>query len=78
MGFELIDRGIPRHDYPIVDSEGKKIGRVTSGTMAPTVKKAIGLGYVTKEYAGVDSDIFIEVRNKRLKAKVVKPPFYKK
>ena len=78
VGFELIDRGIPRHDYPIVDSEGKKIGRVTSGTMAPTVKKAIGLGYVAKEYAGVDSDIFIEVRNKRLKAKVVKPPFYKK
>ena len=52
--------------------------RDRSGTMAPTVKKAIGLGYVAKEYAGVDSDIFIEVRNKRLKAKVVKPPFYKK
>ncbi len=78
IGFELIDRGIPRHDYPIVDSDGNKIGRVTSGTMAPSVKKAIGLGYVETQYAAADSEIFIEVRNKRLKAKVVKPPFYKK
>jgi aminomethyltransferase len=78
VGFELIDRGIPRHNYPIVDSEGHQIGRVTSGTMAPSVKKAIGLGYVEKEYAALDSEIYIEVRNKRLKAKVVKPPFYKK
>lgn len=78
VGFQLVDRGIPRHNYPIVDSEGHQIGRVTSGTMAPTVKKAIGLGYVEMQYATPDSEIYIEVRNKRLKAKVVKPPFYKK
>lgn len=78
IGFELIDRGIPRHDYPIVDANGHMIGKVTSGTMAPSLKKAIGLGYVETQYATPDSEIFIEVRNKSLKAKVVKLPFYKK
>jgi aminomethyltransferase len=78
VGFELIDRGIPRHDYVINDSEGQAIGRVTSGTMSPSMNKAIGLGYVNVEHAAVDTEIFIEVRNKQLKAKVVKPPFYKK
>lgn len=78
VGFELIDKGIPRHNYPIVDAQGKQIGRVTSGTMGPSVKKAIGLGYVETAYAAADSEIYIEVRNKALKAKVVKPPFYKK
>lgn len=78
VGFELIDRGIPRHNYPIVDANGHQIGRVTSGTMAPSLKKAIGLGYVETQYAAPDSEIFIEVRNKLLKAKVVKLPFYKK
>lgn len=78
VGFELIDRGIPRHNYPIVDANGHQIGRVTSGTMAPSLKKAIGLGYVETQYATPDSEIFIEVRNKSLKAKVVKLPFYKK
>ena len=78
VGFELVDRGIPRHDYTINDSEGNKIGRVTSGTMSPSLNKAIGMGYVDVAHAAVDSEIFIEVRNKQLKAKVVKPPFYKK
>lgn len=78
VAFELVDRGIPRHDYAILDAEGNNIGIVTSGTMSPSMKKAIGLGYVTIENSKVDSDIFIEVRNKSIKAKVVKLPFYKK
>jgi len=75
VGFELVDRGIPRHDYPIVDANGNEIGIVTSGTMAPSLKKAIGLGYVTTEFASQGSEIFIQVRKKQLKATVVKPPF---
>ena len=74
----MIDRGIPRHDYPIQDAEGNVIGRVTSGTMSPSMKKAIGLGYVTKENSAVESEIFIEIRNKGVKAQIVKLPFYKK
>ena len=78
VGFELLERGIPRHDYEIVDAEGKVIGKVTSGTQAPSLGKAIGMGYVPTAYAAVDSEIFIRIRNKDLKAKVVKLPFYKK
>lgn len=78
VGFELIERGIPRHDYEIVDKDGNVIGIVTSGTMAPSLNKGIGLGYVTTEYSGVDSGIFIRIRNKDVAAKVVKLPFYKK
>lgn len=78
VAFELIDRGIPRHDYPILDANGNTIGKVTSGTMAPTVQKSIGLGYVTIDHAAVDSEIYIEIRNKSVKAQVVKLPFYKK
>ena len=77
VGFELVDRGIPRKDYEIVDADGNKIGEVTSGTMAPSLGKAIGLGYVTKENSKVDSEIYIAIRNKNIKAKVVKLPFYK-
>ena len=77
VGFELIDRGIPRKDYEIVDAEGNNIGTVTSGTMGPSVEKAIGMGYVTKENAKADSEIYISIRNKSIKAKVVKLPFYK-
>ncbi|NOQ75714.1 MAG: glycine cleavage system aminomethyltransferase GcvT [Crocinitomix sp.] len=77
VGFELIDRGIPRHDYVINDADGNNIGRVTSGTMSPTTNKAIGLGYVTVENAALGTEIFIEVRNKQIKAVVSKPPFYK-
>ena len=78
VAFEMVDRGIPRHDYPIQDANGNVIGKVTSGTMSPSMKTAIGLGYVTTENSALESDIYIEVRNKPLKAKVVKLPFYKK
>jgi aminomethyltransferase len=77
VAFELIDKGIPRKDYPIIDANNNVIGRVTSGTMAPSLNKAIGLGYVTTEYSALDSTIFIEIRNKSIKAQVVKLPFYK-
>ncbi len=77
VGFEMIDKGIPRHDYLIRDNEGNLIGRVTSGTQSPTLSKGIGLGYVQIEHAYIDSEIFIDVRDKSLKAKVVKLPFVK-
>lgn len=78
VGFELIERGIPRHDYEIVDSNGNVIGVVTSGTQSPSLNKGIGLGYVPTELSTVDSEIFIRIRNKDIAAKVVKLPFYKK
>jgi aminomethyltransferase len=78
VGFELIDRGIPRHDYEIVDANGNNIGVVTSGTQAPSLGKAIGMGYVKTEFAATDSEIFIVIRDKKIAAKVVKMPFYKK
>ena len=78
VGFELIDRGVPRKDYEIVDAEGKAIGIVTSGTMGPSVKKGIGMGYVSSEFSKVGSEIYIKVRKRSLKAQVVKMPFYKK
>jgi aminomethyltransferase len=77
VGFELIDKGIPRHGYDIVDASGNKIGIVTSGTMGPSVKSAVGMGYVPTELSKEGSEIFISVRDKALKAKVVKFPFYK-
>ncbi|RZL17827.1 MAG: glycine cleavage system aminomethyltransferase GcvT [Pedobacter sp.] len=75
VGFEMIDRGIPRHDYPIVDSEGNNIGRVTSGTQSPSLQKAIGMGYVKKDLSKEGSEIFIEIRGVKVKALVVKFPF---
>ena len=75
VGFELLERGIPRHDYEIVDAEGQIIGRVTSGTQSPSLQKPIGLGYVEKAFSAIDSEIFIRIRNKDIKAKVVKIPF---
>jgi aminomethyltransferase len=75
-GFEMIDRGIPRQHYEICDSDGNNIGEVTSGTMAPALNKAIGMGYVKKEYSKFDTEIFIKIRNKLLKAKIVRTPFY--
>lgn len=77
VAFEMIDRGIPRHDYPILDAAGTIIGKVTSGTMSPSMKLGIGLGYVTVDHSKLDSEIFIEIREKGVKAKVVKLPFYK-
>jgi len=77
-GFEMIDKGIPRQHYPILNEAGEKIGEVTSGTMAPTLKKAVGMGYVKNGYWDPDNEIYIEVRGKALKAKIVKIPFYQK
>ncbi len=75
VGFELTDKGIPRKDYEIVNEEGEKIGKVTSGTMSPSLKKAIGMGYVSAEYSTPGTPVYINVRNKKLKAQVVKTPF---
>ncbi|MCT4580737.1 MAG: glycine cleavage system aminomethyltransferase GcvT [Flavobacteriales bacterium] len=75
VGFELLERGIPRHDYAIVDEAGNTIGRVTSGTMAPSLKKAIGMGYVNKEFSTEGSTVYIQIRNKQIPASVVKFPF---
>jgi len=77
VGFEMIDRGIPRHDYEIADADGNIIGKVTSGTQAPSLQKAIGMGYVAKDYSKEGTEIFINIRNTPIKAKVVKFPFYK-
>ncbi len=77
VGFELIDRGVPRHDYPITDEAGTVIGIVTSGTMAPSVGKAIGMGYVPTELSAPGSTIYVEIRGKLLKAEVVSLPFWK-
>jgi aminomethyltransferase len=74
-GFELIDKGIPRHGYEICDAHGSTIGEVTSGTQAPSLGKAIGMGYIQTAYAKPETQIFIKVRDKLLKAKVVKMPF---
>ncbi len=75
VGFEMIDKGIARHDYEIKDADGNLIGKVTSGTQSPSLGKAIGMGYVATKYATADSEIYISVRNTLLKAKVVKIPF---
>lgn len=75
VGFELVEKGIPRHGYDITNESGTKIGYVTSGTQAPSLGKAIGMGYVSKELSAIDSKIFIKVRDKQVEAKVVKLPF---
>ncbi|KAA2216579.1 glycine cleavage system aminomethyltransferase GcvT [Maribacter flavus] len=77
IGFELDERGIPRHDYDIVDADGNKIGIVTSGTMSPSLGKGIGLGYVPTEFSGIGSKIHIQIRKNSVPATVVKLPFYK-
>ncbi|WP_428655073.1 glycine cleavage system aminomethyltransferase GcvT [Runella sp.] len=77
VGFEMIDRGIPRGHYDLCDAEGNVIGHVTSGTQSPTLGKGIGLGYVPAAYSKPGSEIFVKVREKLLKAQVVKPPFVK-
>jgi len=78
VAFELDERGIPRHDYDIVDAQGNKIGIVTSGTQSPSLGKGIGLGYVPVVFKDVGSKIYIQVRKKQIPATVVKLPFYKK
>jgi aminomethyltransferase len=77
VGFEMIDRGIPRHDYEICDANGKVIGKVTSGTQSPSLQKAIGLGYVQSDFAKEGGEIFINIRENLVKAQIVKFPFYK-
>ncbi|WP_417608983.1 glycine cleavage system aminomethyltransferase GcvT [Owenweeksia hongkongensis] len=77
VGFEMIDRGIPRKDYAIKNEGGEVIGRVTSGTQAPSLGQAIGIGYVDTAYKAADTEIYIDIRNKMVKAKVVKMPFVK-
>jgi aminomethyltransferase len=75
VGFEMIDKGIPRHHYNICDANGTDIGYVTSGTQAPSLQKAIGMGYVALDHSAIDNEIYIKVRDKQLKAKIVKFPF---
>jgi aminomethyltransferase len=77
VGFEMIDKGIARHDYEITDAKGIAIGIVTSGTQSPSLQKAIGMGYVPSDLSHEGAEIFIKIREKLLKAKVVKLPFLK-
>jgi len=77
VGFEMIDKGIPRHGYEITDAQSSVIGVVTSGTQSPSLQKAIGMGYVKTELAKPGTDIYIKIRDKLIKAVVVKTPFYK-
>ena len=77
VGFELLERGIPRKDYTIEDINGNKIGTVTSGTMAPSLGKGIGMGYVLVSHSAVGSEIRIAIRKQKVAARVVKLPFYK-
>jgi aminomethyltransferase len=77
VGFEMVGKGIPRHDYRIVNQDGEEIGHVTSGTMSPSLGIGVGMGYVKSGFEKPGSEIYIEVREKKLKATVVKLPFYK-
>ncbi len=76
-GFEMLERAIPRHGYPIVDSEGNALGHVTSGTMSPSLGKGIGMGYVRKDMSKIGTKIYIQIRKKSVPAQIVKLPFYK-
>ncbi|MDR1877737.1 MAG: glycine cleavage system aminomethyltransferase GcvT [Flavobacteriaceae bacterium] len=75
VGFELIDRGVPRHGYKVFNDNREEIGEVTSGTMSPIKKTGIGMAYVKSEYAETGTEIYIDIRDKKLKSKVVKMPF---
>ncbi|HQG78386.1 MAG TPA: glycine cleavage system aminomethyltransferase GcvT [Bacteroidales bacterium] len=77
-GFVMIDRGIPRQHYEVVNASGERIGEVTSGTMSPMLRQGIGMAYLDEGYWKPDTEIFIRIRNKDLRARVVNPPFYKK
>ncbi|MFP4091392.1 MAG: glycine cleavage system aminomethyltransferase GcvT [Cyclobacteriaceae bacterium] len=77
VGILMVDKGIPRHDYELFNADDEVIGRITSGTQSPVLKRGIGMGYVKKEFAATDTEVFVGVRNRRLKAQVVKPPFIK-
>jgi aminomethyltransferase len=75
--FEMIDKGIPRREYQIMDTQGNVTGKVTSGTMSPCLKVGIGMGYVATTQAAIGTEIYISIRDKNIKAKVIKPPFVK-
>jgi aminomethyltransferase len=75
VGIEMIDKGIPRHDYHVTNENGEIIGRITSGTQSPVLGKAIALGYVQSAFAAIDTKIYVKVREKLLAARVVKSPF---
>ena len=77
VGLEVVDKGIARNGYPIVDENGSEIGIVTSGTMSPTLNKAIAMAYIPKELSKVGSTVYIQVRKKQIKAEVVALPFLK-
>lgn len=77
VGFEMLDRGIPRQGYVLMDADENTIGEVTSGTMSPSLNIGIGMGYVKKDCSATDAEIYVQVRNKSLKARVVRPPFLK-
>ncbi len=74
-GFMMVDRGIPRQHYEVVDKSGNKIGEVTSGTMSPSLKKGIGMAYIKEGHWDEGAEIYIKVRDRQLKAKVTRPPF---
>jgi len=78
VGFELVERGIPRHDHPVLDEAGKVVGKVTSGTQSPTLQKPIGMAYVPTAMAKAGTPLWIDVRGKALKGVVVKLPFLTK
>ncbi|WP_339294122.1 glycine cleavage system aminomethyltransferase GcvT [Paenibacillus sp. FSL W7-1279] len=78
VGIELIDRGIPRSHYPVYNHEGEPIGEVTSGTQSPSLKRNLGLALIETPYTSLDTEVWVEIRGKKLKAKVVKTPFYKR
>ncbi|KIL36798.1 glycine cleavage system protein T [Gordoniibacillus kamchatkensis] len=78
VGIEMIDRGIPRSHYPVFDGDGKRIGEVTTGTQSPTLKTNVGLALVDRAYAEQGTELYVEIRGQKLKAKVVKTPFYKR
>ena len=77
VGFKMIDKGFPRSHYEILDTDENKIGEVTSGTMAPSLGYGVGMGYVAKEQSKAGTEVLIAVRNRKLKAEIVKLPFYK-
>jgi len=77
VGLEIIDKGVARKDYPIIDDDGNEIGIVTSGTMSPSLNKAIAMGYISKELSKIGSEVDIQVRKKQIKAVVVALPFLK-
>ena len=77
VGLELIDKGIARNGYLVVDFNSKNIGVITSGTISPTLSKAIALAYVVKDFSFIGTEVFIKIRNKEIKAKVVSLPFVK-